>query len=64
MRWTDETSGSLFNYANPEARIPSRHPLRKIWQVVNDALAERNAEYCQINAKQSQFHHLGAEVRQ
>ena len=39
MRGTDETSGSLFSYVDLEDRIPARHPLRKIRQVVNDALA-------------------------
>lgn len=39
MRGTDETSGSLFSYVDLEDRIPARHPLRKIRQIVNDALA-------------------------
>lgn len=39
MRGSDETSGSLFSYIDLEARIPARHPLRKIRQVVNAALA-------------------------
>lgn len=39
MRGTDEASGSLFSYVDLEARIPVWHPLRKIRQVVNDALA-------------------------
>jgi hypothetical protein len=30
-----EVSGSLFSYVDLEARIPARHPLRKIRQVVN-----------------------------
>jgi len=34
MRGTDETSGSLFSYVDLDARIPPRHPLRKIRQVV------------------------------
>jgi transposase len=45
MRGTDETSGSLFSYVDLGERIPSRHPLRKIWQVVNDALASLDAEF-------------------
>lgn len=44
MRGTDETSGSLFSYVDLEARIPARHPLRTIRQVVNDALASLDAE--------------------
>jgi transposase len=45
MRGTDETSGSLFSYVDLEERIPPRHPLRKIKQVVNDALASLDAEF-------------------
>jgi hypothetical protein len=39
MRGTDEASGSLFSYVDLEARIPARHPLRKVRQVVNETLA-------------------------
>ncbi|AHD00047.1 transposase ISMca1 [Leisingera methylohalidivorans DSM 14336] len=45
MRGTDEASGSLFSYAGLEERIPARHPLRKIRQVVNDALASLDAGF-------------------
>lgn len=45
MRGTDETSGSLFSYVDLEERIPAKHPLRKIRQVVNDALASLDAEF-------------------
>jgi len=45
MRGTDETSGSLFSYVNLEDRIPTRHPLRRIRQVVNDDLASLNADF-------------------
>jgi transposase len=45
MRGTDNTSGSLFSYVDLEERIPARHPLRKIRQVVNDALASLDAEF-------------------
>lgn len=45
MRGADETSGSLFSYADLEDRIPARHPLRKIRQVVNDALASLDDEF-------------------
>lgn len=44
MRGTDETSRSLFSYVDLEARIPARHGLRKIRQVVNDALASLDAK--------------------
>lgn len=45
MRGTDETSGSLFSYVDLKERIPARHPLRKIRQVVNDALASLDADF-------------------
>ncbi|MET4129603.1 hypothetical protein ACSSV6_002743 [Roseovarius sp. MBR-38] len=45
MRGMDETSGSLFSYVDLEQRIPERHPLREIRQVVNDALASLDAEF-------------------
>lgn len=37
--------GSLFSYVDLEARIPARHPLRKIRQVVNEALASLDSEF-------------------
>lgn len=40
MRGTDETSGSLFSYVDLEARIPARHPLRKIRQVVHISMTD------------------------
>lgn len=39
MRGTDKASGSLLSYVDLEDRVPARHPLRKIRQVVNEALA-------------------------
>ena len=48
MRGTDETSGSLFSYVDLEARVPARHPLRKILQVVNDALASLDGEFAAL----------------
>ena len=45
MRGTDEKSGSLFRHVDLEERIPAKHPLRKIRQVVNDALASLDAEF-------------------
>ena len=45
MRGTDESTGSLFSYVDLEERIPARHPLRKVRQIVNDALASLDAEF-------------------
>jgi len=44
MRGTDGTSGSLFSYVDFEDRIPARHPLRKIRQIVNDALVSLDGD--------------------
>src|SRR3546814_3359246 len=43
-RGTDEASESLLSYVDLDARIPARHPWRKIRQVVNEALAGLDAE--------------------
>jgi len=48
MRGTDGTSGSLFSYVDLEARIPARHPLRMIRQVVNEALASLDADFAAL----------------
>ena len=45
MRGTDETMGSLFSYVDLDERIPTRHPLRKVREIVNDALASMDAEF-------------------
>lgn len=50
MRGSDEMSGSLFSYVDLEERIPVRHPLRKIRQTVNDALAILDAEFTRLYA--------------
>lgn len=41
----DDARGSLFSYVDLEERIPARHPLRKIRQVVNDALASLDGDF-------------------
>ena len=33
MRGTDEASGALFSYVDPDERVPAGHPLRKIRQM-------------------------------
>jgi transposase len=45
MRGTDGASGSLFSYVDLEARIPARHALRTIRQVVKEALSSLDAEF-------------------
>jgi transposase len=50
MRGTDESTGSLFSYVDVDGRIPARHPLRKMRQVVNDALTSLDAEFDRLYA--------------
>jgi transposase len=45
MRGRDQTSGSLFSYVDLEDRIPASHPLRKVCQIVNDALANLDGDF-------------------
>ena len=50
MRGTDRATGLLFSYVDLEERIPLRHPLWKIRQVVNDALASLDAAFDRLYA--------------
>ena len=43
MRGSDKTSGSLFSYVDVEQRIPTKHPLRTIRQIVNEVLVSLDA---------------------
>ncbi len=42
---TDEGTGSLFSYVDLDECIPVRHPLRKVRQIVNEALMSLDAEF-------------------
>jgi transposase len=48
MRGSDERTGSLFSFVDLEERVPQRHPLRKIRQIVNDALASLDADFARL----------------
>lgn len=45
MRGTDERSGSLFSYVDLEGRVPARHPLRRIRELVNNALGALDRKF-------------------
>lgn len=45
MRGKDESSGSLFSYVDLEARVPRRHPLRAIRDLMNAALVEMSGAF-------------------
>jgi len=50
MRGSDERTGSLFSFVDLEDRVPAKHPLRKIREIVNDALATLNGELSKLYA--------------
>jgi transposase len=50
MRGSDERTGSLFSFVDLEARVPVRHPLRKIRQIVNAALASLDGDFSKLYA--------------
>ena len=52
MRGSDERTGSLFSFVDLEERVPRRHPLRKIRQIVNDALAALDADFSKLYASE------------
>jgi transposase len=48
MRGSDKTSGSVFSYVDVEERIPAKHPLRTIREIVNEVLASLDAELAKL----------------
>ena len=50
MRGQDGQTGSMFSYVDIEERVPASHPLRKIREFVNAALAALDAEFARIYA--------------
>jgi len=50
MHGTDATRRALFSYADLDERIPPRHPMGKIRQVVHDATASFNAEFVKTSS--------------
>ena len=48
MRGSDARSGELFSYVDLEARVPSKHPLRVIREIANEALAELDADFAAL----------------
>lgn len=50
MRGDDERTGSLFSYVNIEKRVAKGHPIRKIRELVNAALAELDKDFAGLYA--------------
>jgi transposase len=52
MRGTDQRSGSLFSYIDLEARVPMKHPLRRVRELTNDALLKLDKEFEELYSKE------------
>ena len=50
MRGTDVHQEGLFSYLSPESRIPQRHPLRPVREMVDIALSELSGQLNRIDA--------------
>ena len=50
MRGSDRPTGSLFSYVDLEARVPKKHALRSIRQIVNAALSDLSANFSAMYA--------------
>ena len=49
MRGQDGQTSSMFSYVDMEDRVPAHHPLRKICEFVNAALAALDARAAAMN---------------
>lgn len=52
MRGTDERSGALFSYVDIEARVAAGHPLRRIRELVNTALAKLDERFAALYSRE------------
>jgi transposase len=50
VRGSDRPTGSLFSYVDLEARVPTKHALRSIRQIVNAALSDLSANFSAMYA--------------
>ena len=50
MRGSDKRNEALFSYVNLEDRVPARHPLRLIREIVNAALARLDGAFAKLYA--------------
>ncbi len=52
MRGKDERSASLFSYVDIETRVPTGHPLRRVRELVNDALAKLDRQFADLHSSE------------
>jgi transposase len=48
MRGQSKTQAALFSYVDLESRIPAAHPIRKVRQIVDQALADLEPAFCEM----------------
>src|ERR1700681_300197 len=51
MRGADVKQGNVFSYVSLESRVPKAHPLRRIREMVDTALAEMSPEFEALYSK-------------
>ncbi len=51
MRGSGERTGALFSYVDVESRIRSDHPLRRIREIANEALASLDGDFGALYAR-------------
>ncbi len=62
MRRMDGKSGSLFSYVDLDARVPARHPLRIMSNLVNVALAAPDGQFAARFPRRVAFDPAGMAV--
>ncbi|MBX5203265.1 IS5/IS1182 family transposase, partial [Rhizobium sp. NZLR1] len=50
MRGGDDRTGSLFSYVDLEARVPARHPLRAMRELVNTSFVALDGSFAALYA--------------
>ena len=50
MRGSDAVSGSLFSYVDLKDRVPAKHPLRLVREIVNEVLVALDAAFAKMYA--------------
>ncbi len=51
MRGQFQDQGGLLSYIDPETRIPAKHPLRQIRELVREVLGQLDAEFTRLYAR-------------
>lgn len=63
MRGLDVRSGQLFSYVDLEQRVPTRHPLRAVRTIVNEALAALDGRRSAIDRRTTRHRGYAISLR-